>query len=93
MAVDAGSVRLRVEAETPVSDAMALAGAAGRLYQAVTASTVAQFSDAEVRAWVVFADALKRIGVVRGFDYGAGFAAVETADSLDAHRLLADPED
>lgn len=54
---------LQASASSPLGDAMALAGACGRLYQAITADTARQFKAPEEAAWMCFTDALSRYGI------------------------------
>lgn len=70
--------QLHFSAATPV-DPTALAIAAGRLFQAITADTVKQFNRSEVMAWLAFTDALE----LRRF---RAEEPVEDAVSLDPVR-------
>jgi hypothetical protein len=62
-------------------DPLVLAAAAGRLFQAVTPATVEQMTDAEVRAWLAFTDALD----VRRYDTPQ---SVEVGTGLDPIRYI-----
>jgi hypothetical protein len=62
-------------------DSLALATAAGRLFQAVTKETIEQFTPGECMAWLAFTDALE----VRRF---SGKEPVEDAVHLDPVRYI-----
>jgi hypothetical protein len=77
-------VKVTPTAETRVHDAYALAGSAGRLYQAIRAKTVKQMTTEELTAWAQFCTALKGVGILAEYgDYPDGMHEANAADALD----------